>query len=164
MFLVFPFLHGSWYLVAVPGTWCAWWWRWKGGFFASITLLTSHPNSRHAAFAFGNSLNLTLFCTRTQKQPILESGNQTYKSVGISFFLALHVPGKGRARAFSSEAGQGEAKMHGAGRRWKSAGRGEKARKLTDPKIRQECVNCYIELFVVYYDVLIDENIVSSYF
>ena len=36
----------------------------------------------------------------------------------------------------------------GAGQRWKSAGRsgagrGEKARKSTDLKIRQKCVNCY---------------------
>ena len=40
-------------------------------------------------------------------------------------------------------AGQG-----GAGRRWKSAGRsgagrGKKARKSTDPKLRQKFVNCY---------------------
>ena len=35
--------------------------------------------------------------------------------------------------AFSSREGRG----------WKSAGRGKKERKSTDPKIQQKCVNCY---------------------
>ena len=50
-----------------------------------------------------------------------------------------------RGGAFSSGAGRGEDEnpRGGAGRRWKSAGRGEKARKSTDLKIRQKCVNCY---------------------
>ena len=50
--------------------------------------------------------------------------------------------------AFSSGARRGGArlKIRGAGRRWKSAGRGKKARKSTDPKNRQQCVNCYWDI------------------
>ena len=53
----------------------------------------------------------------------------------------------------------------GPGRRWKSAGRGKRTRKSTDPKIWQMRVfRIVMEIFVVYYDVLINENIISSHF
>ena len=39
---------------------------------------------------------------------------------------------------FSSGPGRGEDENPRAG-----PGRGQKARKLTDPKMRQKCVNCY---------------------
>ena len=34
----------------------------------------------------------------------------------------------------------------GMGRGWKSAGKGKKTRKLTDPKIGQKCINCYWDI------------------
>ena len=51
--------------------------------------------------------------------------------------------------------GRGEGE-HLRGGTWQ----GKKARKSTDPKIEQECI--VLEIFVVYYDVLISVNCTHS--
>ena len=72
-----------------------------------------------------------------------------------------------RGGAFSSEGGRGEDKNPGggAGRRGKSAGRGG-AKEPVNRLIQKFEKSAYIimEIFVVYYDVLINENIISSHF
>ena len=64
-------------------------------------------------------------------------------------------------------AGRGENKnpRGEAGRRWKSAGRGG-AKERVNRLIQKFDKSAYIvmEIFVVYYDVLINENIISSHF
>ena len=72
------------------------------------------------------------------------------------------------AEHFSAGRGGARGKIRGAGREGKSAGRsgagrGEKARKSTDPKIRQKCVFA-IGRFVMPSGVFIKENIASSIF
>ena len=69
----------------------------------------------------------------------------------LFFFFSLSYRGcshQGCAGRSFFQRGGATMKIRGAGRRWKSAGRsgagrGEKARKSTDLKIRQKCVNCY---------------------
>ena len=67
---------------------------------------------------------------------------------------------RGGARTKIRGAGRG-----GAGRRWKSAGRGG-AKERVNQLIQKFDNSAYIvmEIFVVYYDVLINENIISSHF
>ena len=66
----------------------------------------------------------------------------------------------GQGRAFSSEAGRGEGENPRGG-----AGRGG-AKERVNRLIQKFENSAYIvmEIFVVYYDVLINENIISSHF
>ena len=85
--------------------------------------------------------------------------------VHLHIFRYMYISGMCGAELFPAGRGEDKNPRGGAGRRWKSAGRGG-AKERVNRLIQKFDKSAYIvmEIFVVYYDVLINENIISSHF